>query len=61
MEMLNFQIKLLKNHLAFLKDQNEITSQLLMIIKEAAAIRNNKKPSLFNTITKFFKELLCLK
>lgn len=60
MEMLNFQIKLLKNHLAFLKAQNEISSQLLTIIKEAAIIRN-KKPSLFNKIINFFKELLCLK
>lgn len=64
MKYLHFQIKLLKNHLAFLKDQNEITSQLLMIIKEAAAIRNNKKPRFFNfnKIINFFKEfLLCKK
>lgn len=49
--LLHFKLKLLRDHLAFLKDQNEITSQLLTIIKEAAIIRN-KKPSLFNTITK---------
>lgn len=59
MEILKFKMQLLKNHLAFLKDQNEITSQLLMITE--AAIRNNKKPSLFNKIINFFKELLCLK
>lgn len=57
MEILKFKIHLLKNHLAFLKAQNEITSQLLMIINEAAIIRN-KKPSLFNKIINFFKELL---
>lgn len=57
MEILKFKMQLLKNHLAFLKDQNEITSQLLMIIKEAAAIRNNK-PSLFKKIIQYFKELL---
>ena len=56
--LLHFKLNLLRDHLAFLKDQNEITSQLLMIIKEAAAIRNNKKPTFFNTITKYFKELL---
>lgn len=60
MEILKFKMQLLKNHLAFLKDQNEITSQLLSIIKEAAAIRNNK-PSLFKKIIQYFKELLCLK
>lgn len=61
MEILKFKIHLLKNHLAFLKAQNEITSQLLMIFKEAA-IRNNKKPSFFNTIINFFKEfILCNK
>ena len=61
MEILKFKLNLLRDHLAFLKAQNEITSQLLSIIKEAAAIRNNKKPSLFNTITKYFKELLLCK
>lgn len=57
MQLLIIELELLKNNLAFLKDQNEITSQLLTIIKEAAAIRNNK-PSLFNKIINFFKELL---
>lgn len=57
MQLLIIELELLKNNLAFLKDQNEITSQLLMIINEAA-IRNNKKPSLFNKIINFFKELL---
>lgn len=57
MQLLIIELELLKNNLAFLKAQNEITSQLLMIIKEAAIIRN-KKPSLFNTIIKYFKELL---
>lgn len=62
MQLLIIELELLKNNLAFLKAQNEITSQLLMIIKEAAAIRNNKKTSLFNTITKYFREfLLCNK
>lgn len=59
MEILKFKMQLLKNHLAFLKDQNEITSQLLTITE--AAIRNNKKPSLFKKIIQYFKELLCLK
>lgn len=60
MEILKFKIHLLKNHLAFLKDQNEITSQLLTITE--AAIRNNKKTSLFNKIINFFKEfILCKK
>lgn len=59
MEILKFKMQLLKNHLAFLKDQNEITSQLLMITE--AAIRNNKKPSLFKKIINFFKELLLCK
>lgn len=54
--LLHFKLNLLRDHLAFLKAQNEITSQLLMIIKEAA-IRNNKT-SLFNKIINFFKELL---
>lgn len=57
MQLLIIELELLKNNLAFLKAQNEITSQLLMIINEAA-IRNNKKPSLFNKIINFFKELL---
>lgn len=57
MQLLIIELELLKNNLAFLKDQNEITSQLLMIIKEAAAIRNNK-PSLFKKIIQYFKELL---
>lgn len=57
MEILKFKLNILRNHLSFLKSQNEITLQLLSIIKEAAAI-SNKKPSLFNTITKYFKELL---
>ena len=60
MEILKFKLNLLRNHLAFLKAQNEISSQLLTIIKEAAIIRN-KKTSLFNTITKYFKELLLCK
>lgn len=60
MQLLIIELELLKNNLAFLKDQNEITSQLLTIIKEAAIIRN-KKPSLFNTIINFFKGLLCNK
>lgn len=60
MEILKFKMQLLKNHLAFLKDQNEITSQLLTITE--AAIRNNKKTSLFNKIINFFKEfILCKK
>ena len=58
--LLHFKLNLLRDHLAFLKAQNEITSQLLTIINEAA-IRNNKKPSLFNKITKYFKELLLCK
>ena len=57
MQLLIIELELLKNNLAFLKDQNEITSQLLTIIKEAAAIRNNK-PSLFKKIIQYFKELL---
>lgn len=57
MEILKFKLNLLRDHLAFLKGQNEITSQLLTIIKEAAIIRN-KKPNFFNTIINFFKELL---
>ena len=57
MQLLIIELELLKNNLAFLKAQNEISSQILMIIKEAAIIRN-KKPSLFNKITKYFKELL---
>ena len=60
MEILKFKLNLLRDHLAFLKAQNEISSQILMIIKEAAIIRN-KKTSLFNTITKYFKELLLCK
>lgn len=55
--LLHFKLKLLRDHLAFLKDQNEITSQLLTITTEAA-IRNNKKPSFFNKIINFIKELL---
>ena len=57
MEILKFKMQLLKNHLAFLKAQNEISSQLLTIIKEAATIRN-KKTSLFKKIINYFKELL---
>lgn len=60
MQLLIIELELLKNNLAFLKAQNEITSQLLMIIKEAAIIRN-KKTSLFNKIINFFKGLLCNK
>lgn len=60
MEILKFKMQLLKNHLAFLKSQNETTAQLLMITE--AAIRNNKKPSFFNKIINFFKEfILCKK
>ena len=59
--LLHFKLNLLRDHLAFLKAQNEITSQLLTIIKEAAIIRN-KKTSLFNKIINFFKEfILCNK
>ena len=50
--LLHFKLNLLRDHLAFLKAQNEITSQLLTIIKEAAIIRN-KKTSLFNKIINF--------
>lgn len=57
MQLLIIELELLKNNLAFLKAQNETTSQLLMIIKEAAIIRN-KKPSLFKKIIQYFKELL---
>ena len=59
MEILKFKLNILRNHLAFLKAQNEITSQLLNIIKEATILNN--KPSFFNTITKYFKELLLCK
>lgn len=55
--LLHFKLNLLRDQLAFLKAQNEISSQLLTIIKEAAIIRN-KKTSLFNKIINFFKELL---
>lgn len=58
MQLLIIELELLKNNLAFLKAQNEITSQLLNIINEA--IIRNKKPSLFNKI-KYFKELLLCK
>lgn len=54
--LLHFKLNLLRDHLAFLKAQNEITSQLLTIIKEA--IIRNKKPSLFKKIIQYFKELL---
>lgn len=61
MQLLIIELELLKNNLAFLKAQNETTSQLLTIIKEAAIIRN-KKPSFFKKIIQYFKELLlCLK
>ena len=59
MQLLIIELELLKNNLAFLKSQNEITSEILNIINEANKLRNiNNKPSLFNTITKYFKELL---
>lgn len=62
MQLLIIELELLKNNLAFLKAQNEITSEILNIINEANKLRNiNNKPSLFNTIIKYFKELLCKK
>lgn len=54
MQLLIIELELLKNNLAFLKAQNEITSQLLMIINEANKLRNsNNKPSLISKIYKF--------
>lgn len=62
MQLLIIELELLKNNLAFLKAQNEITSEILNIINEANKLRNiNNKPSLFNTIIKYFKELLLCK
>ena len=62
MQLLIIELELLKNNLAFLKAQNEITAEILNIINEANKLRNiNNKPSLFNTIIKYFKELLCKK
>lgn len=59
MQLLIIELELLKNNLAFLKAQNEITAEILNIINEANKLRNiNNKPSLFNTIINFFKELL---
>lgn len=64
--LLHFELNFLRDHLTFLRDhltflkaQNKITSQLLTISNEVAI--RNKKPNLFNTITKFFKELLLCK
>lgn len=58
MEILKFKLNLLRDQLAFLKANNEISSQLLTIINEAT----NKKTSIFNTIINFFKEfILCNK
>lgn len=62
MQLLIIELELLKNNLAFLKAQNEITAEILNIINEANKLRNiNNKPSLFNTIIKYFKELLLCK
>lgn len=59
MQLLIIELELLKNNLAFLKAQNEITAEILNIINEANKLRNiNNKPSLFNKIINFFKELL---